>query len=224
MLVEHAASLWTVDRPLGLRLAEIGTRMTVIRLADGGLLLHSPVKLDAELRPKLDALGPVQAIVAPSKAHHLFVGDYIGAYPDAVFYAAPGVGDKRRDLVVQGILGDHPPLAWAGQIEQHVFRGVPSLNEVVFLHAASRTLLVTDLVFNVPASEAHRARLFYALVGAVDRFGPHRIVRMAVRDKQATRRSVAAILAWDFDRVVVSHGQVLETGGHEKFRAAFAWL
>jgi hypothetical protein len=47
---------------------------------------------------------------------------------------------------------------------------------------------------------------------------------MAFRDKQAARRSVAAILEWDFDRVVVSHGQVLETGGHEQFRAAFAWL
>jgi hypothetical protein len=224
MLVEHAASLWTVDRPLGLWAAEIGTRMTVIRLADGGLFLHSPVKLDAELRPKLDALGPVRAIVAPSKAHHLFVGDYIGAYPDAVLYAAPGVGDKRRDLVVERMLGDDPPLAWAGQIEQHVFRGVPALNEVVFLHHPSRTLLVTDLVFNVPRSDAHRARLFYALAGAVGRFGPHRVVRMAFRDKRAARGSVAAILGWDFDRVVMSHGQVLETGGHEKFRAAFAWL
>src|SRR5512143_2001498 len=119
MLVEHAASLWTVDRPLGLRLAEIGTRMTVIRLADGGLFLHSPVKLDPDLKRDIDALGPVRAIVAPSKAHYLFAGDYLRAYPDAVFYAAPGVGDKRRELVVGRILGDDAPPAWAGQIEQH---------------------------------------------------------------------------------------------------------
>jgi hypothetical protein len=182
------------------------------------------VRLDAGLKEKLDALGPVRAIVAPSKAHYLSVPPYIGAYPDAVFYAAPGLGDKRRDLVAGRILGDDPPPAWAGQIGQHLFRGVPALNEVVFLHRASRTLLLTDLVFNVPASEAHRARLFYALVGAVDRFGPHRVVRLAFRDKQAARRSTVAILGWDFDRVVVSHGDVLETGGHDKFRAAFAWL
>ena len=198
--------------------------MTVIRLPGGGLFLHSPVKLDPDLKQALDALGPVRAIVAPSKAHHLFAGDYIGAYPEAVFYAAPGVGDRRRDLVVGRILGDDPPPLWAGQIEQHLFRGVPALNEVVFLHLASRTLIVTDLVFNVPASEPHRARLFYTLVGAVGRFGPHRVVRMAFRDKQAARRSVAAILEWDFDRVVMSHGQVLETGGHDQFRAAFTWL
>jgi hypothetical protein len=33
-------------------------------LRDGGLFLHSPVKLAAELRTALDALGPVRAIVS----------------------------------------------------------------------------------------------------------------------------------------------------------------
>jgi hypothetical protein len=224
MLVEHATSLYTVDRPLGLWIAEIGTRMTVIRLADGGLFLHSPVRLDTELRADLDALGPVRAIVAPSKAHHLFVGDYVAAYPEAVLFAAPGVGDKRRELVVGSVLGDDPPRAWTGEIEQHLVRGVPALNEVLFFHVPSRTLLVTDLVFNVPRSDVAGARMFYAMVGAADRFAPHRIVRLAFRDKTAARRSIDTVLDWDFDRVVVSHGRVLENGGREKFRAAFGWL
>ncbi len=224
MLVQHAASLWTVTRPLGLKMAEIGTRMTVIRLAGGGLFLHSPVRLDPDLRRGLDSLGQVDAVVAPSKAHHLFAGDYVTAYPSATLYGAPGVADKRRDLVVERTLGDDPPAAWAGQLEQHVFQGAPALNEVLFFHSESRTLLVTDLVFNVRASSARRARVFYALVGAVDHFGPHRVIRLAIRDRRAARRSVDRVLKWDFDRVTVTHGEVLETGGHERFRAAFAWL
>jgi hypothetical protein len=32
------------------------------------------------------------------------------------------------------------------------------------------------------------------------------------------------ILGWDFERVIVSHGDVLETGGRDRLAAAFAFL
>jgi hypothetical protein len=57
--------------------------MTVIRLANGSLFLHSPILLDPETRAALDEIGAVREIVAPSKAHHLFVGEYLKAYPEA---------------------------------------------------------------------------------------------------------------------------------------------
>ena len=53
---------------------------------------------------------------------------------------------------------------------------------------------------------------------------PHRIVRLAIRDRAAARTSVQRILQWDFDRIVVTHGDVLENGGHQRFAAAFAFL
>ena len=56
------------------------------------------------------------------------------------------------------------------------------------------------------------------------RFGPHRIVRFAIRDRAAARRSLERILAWDFERVVVSHGEVLETGGKRAVEEGFAFL
>jgi hypothetical protein len=69
------------------------------------------------------------------------------------------------------------------------------------------------------------ARVFHRLVGATGRFGPHRIVRLAIRDRRAAGASLRAMLAWDFDRIVVSHGDVLERGGKAAFEAAFArWL
>ena len=100
------------------------------------------------------------------------------------------------------------------------------MNEVVFFHAATRTLLLTDLAFNVPANHGAgpRARLFYWVAGAAGRFGPHRIVRLGIRDRAAARTSVERILRWDFDRVIVTHGNVLESGGHEQFATAFAFL
>jgi Domain of unknown function (DUF4336) len=219
-----APDLWVAERPLPLVVGDIGARMTVVRLRDGGLVLHSPVRLDAATRGALDAIGPVRAVIAPSKAHTLFVGDYPAAYPDAELYGAPGVAGKRRDLQFHGVLGDEAPLRWRGELAQHHVRGAPILEEVVFLHPASRTLILTDLAFNVPAGRTAGARLFYLLTGAAGRFGPHRMVRLTIRDRRAARASMDTILGWDFERVIVSHGDVLETGGRDRLAAAFAFL
>ena len=220
-----APGLWVADRPLGNPLAEIGTRMTVIRLRDGGLFLHSPAKLDAPTRAALDALGPVRCVVCPNRAHHLFAADYVAAYPDAQLYGAPNLAPKRRDLKFAEELSNVAPAAWRADLEQHVFAGAPFLSEVVFFHPATRTLLLTDLAFNVLEGKTEGARFFCWLSGAEGRFGPHRLIRwFMIRDHAAARASLARILAWDFDRVTVTHGDVLESGGREALRKGFAFL
>jgi hypothetical protein len=219
-----APNLWVADRPLKLVVGDIGARMTVVRLRDGGLLLHSPVRLDGETRRALDELGPVRAVIAPSKPHNLFAGDVTAAYPDAALYGAPGLVEKRPDLRFAAVLGDEPPPLWRGELAQHRFRGAPILEEVVFFHPSSRTLILTDLAFNVSAARASGARLFYWVTGAAGRFGPHRLVRLMIRDRRAARMSMDAILGWDFERVIVSHGDVLDTGGRERLADAFAFL
>jgi hypothetical protein len=227
-------NIWIVDQPdFNTGVAKIGTRMTVIKLASGGLFLHSPIKLDEETKQALQAIGEVSAVVAPSRAHHLFVTDYTKAWPSAKLYGPPGlVGDipdfrarigARRDLKLDAVLGDEPAPEWAGEIDQHLFKGAPQINEVVFFHRSSRSAIFTDLVFNVPA-DFRDARIFYTLVGARGRFGPHRLIRMIIRDRKAARESVAKILEWDFDRVIVTHGEVVESGGKAKLADAFSYL
>jgi hypothetical protein len=221
-----AANLWIVDRPFKLPYlrVEVGTRMTCIRLTDGRLVLHSPVKLDAALRQSLDALGEIKAIVAPNRLHHLFLAEYITSYPQAQVYTAPSLRKKRPDLRITGELDDEPQNEWRDEIEQHLFRGAPPLNEVVFFHPATRTLVLTDLAFNISKNAAKRSLLFYWLWD-VGHFGPHRFVRLrGIRDRPAARASVERILRWNFDRIIVSHGDVLESGGYEQFASAFAFL
>jgi len=219
-----APNLWVAERPLKLAVGDIGTRMTVIRLADGGLFLHSPARLDAATQQALDALGPVRCIVAPSKVHHFFVGDYARAYPQARVFGAPDLAAKREDLVFHAVLDDDAPAEWRGDLEQHLFRGAPYLSEVVFFHPSTRTLILTDLAFNVAADKTANARFFYWVVGAAGRFGPHRMVRLFIRDRRAARTSVEHILAWEFERVIVTHGDVLDSGGRARFAAAFQFL
>ena len=219
-----APGLWVAERPLRFLGMELGARMSVLRLGDGGLLLHSPVRLDPHLRAELDGLGPVRALVAPNRFHHLFVADYLAAFPDARGYAAPGLERKRADLGFYDVLDDEPPPLWAGRLDQLVFRAMPILNEVVFFHPATRTLIVTDLVFNVQRAESAIDRVLLRLDGVYRRVAIGRVERRFVRDRRAARAAIDRVLAWDFDRLVLAHGDVLEHGGREALRAAFAWL
>ena len=223
-LTALAPDLWVAARPLPLRVGDVGARMTVVRLGDGSLLLHSPVALDAPTRAAVDAIGPVRWIVGPSKVHHLFLSPWTTAYPDAALCGTPGLPEKRRDLRFAHGLDQTLRAAWDRHVQFLLFEGAPGLNETVFFHPATRTLVLTDLAFNLPPGAPNRARLFHALVGAVGRFGPHRLVRFFIRDRPAARRSLERILAWDFDRIVVAHGEVLERGGKDAMERAFAFL
>jgi hypothetical protein len=219
-----AQDIWVVERPQRFYGLEVGTRMTVVRLADGSLLLHSPVALDAELRRALDAIGRVRFAVAPNRVHHLYAGRVADAYPEARLWVGPGLEHKRPDLAFDGVLGDEAPAEWKGQVDQVFFRGRPYENEVVFFHRASRTLILCDLAFNFGPRAATPTRLLMRLLRSYGRFGPSKLDPLLIRDRRAARQSLERILGWDFDRVVVAHGDVLESGGREALRQGYSWL
>jgi hypothetical protein len=223
-LRELARNLWVAERPQRFYGLEVGTRMTVMRLADGSLLLHSPVTLDLDLRQDLDALGRVRFAVAPNRVHHLYAGEVKRAYPEARLWIAPGLDRKRPDLVFVGVLGDEPPLEWRAEVDQVFFRGRPYENEVVFLHRASRTLVICDLAFNFGSGAATATRLLMRLLRSYGHFGPSKLDPLLIRDRQLARHSLERILAWDFDRVVVAHGDILERGGRDALREGYSWL
>ncbi len=125
------------------------TRMAVIRLVDGGLVVWSPVAFSQELRAAVDALGPVRFVVAPNALHDLHLAARQSAYPAAQLFAAPRLAGRRPDLRFAGELGEAPEIAWAGDIDQVLMRNALRA-EVVFFHRASRTVLFTDLIQHFP--------------------------------------------------------------------------
>jgi hypothetical protein len=218
--------LWVREMPLRLYGIELGTRMSVVRLSgeDGGLWLHSPVALDQRLREELDALGRVRFVVCPNLGHHMFAGEYFAAYPDAGFYAAPGLPEKRTDLPFDGVLGDKPEPGWARDLEQAVFRGNRMVREVAFCHQESRTLILADLVQSADSGSPMLTRLEKRLTGTYKRPGLPLPFRLGFRDKAAARASVERILSWDFDRILLCHGPIVESGGKALFREAYSFL
>lgn len=222
LLTPLAADLWIHTRRLRFLGVETGARMTIVRLRDG-LFVHSPAPLTPPLQAEVDALGPVRAIAATSRFHHLGVGSWIDAYPGATTYACPGLGERRPDLRWDRVLGDIPEPAWAGELEQVFFSARALENEVVFFHAASRTLICADLVFNLAAHPSRFTR-FVSWLLAQREPGATWLERVMIRDRAAARAQIDRMLAWDLDRIVLSHGPIIEHGGLEVLRRAYAWL
>jgi len=219
-----APDLWVGEGPQRFMGLEVGSRMTVLRLSDGSLLVHATRALEPELRVQLAALGPVRYALAPNRFHHLYARDVALHYPRARLWIAEGVQHKRPDLAYDAILTDRAPDEWQGQVDQAYFRGRPMENEVVFLHRASRTLILCDLAMNFGPDAPLLTRAVMSVVGGQGRFRPTRLDPLLIRDRIAARASLEHILSWDFDRVVLSHGEVLETGGKAALREGYGWL
>jgi hypothetical protein len=225
MLQQLDQNLWVIDQSLRLMGFEAGLRCSVIRLGDGGLLLHSPVALSDDLRESIAALGSVRWIAAPNKFHHMFVEENAAAFPDARVYLAPGLREKQKNLHCDEVLESEAPTAWGTDIELYPLASSELVNEIAFLHRPSRTLLLTDLLFNLPEPESAVERLLLRINGCCGKLTTSRLGRFVVfRDRAVLRRDVDRILRWDFDRIIVSHGEVVERGGRDAFRESFEWL
>ena len=219
-----APDLWVTDAPLRFLGLEVGARMTVVRLPGGALWLHSPIAAAAALRGAVAELGSVAYLVAPNKLHHLFVEDWQEAFPNAALFVAPGLEAKRPELTITGVLQDAPDPAWRATIDQVRVEGFPFSNEVVFLHRPSATLLLTDLALNIGPTHAPLTRSMFRLMGAYGRLTPTVLEKVLVRDRAALRRSFERILDWPFERVIVAHGDVVESGGREALTRGYRWL
>jgi phage tail protein X len=216
--------LWIVDRRLSLPPGLIlPTRMTIMRLASGALALHSPVALDADLATALRSLGDVVAIIAPNTFHYVFAADYVAAFPAACLFAAPGLAERVPSLPAAVPLSDEAAPLWMGVLDQIVLGPVRGVSEVVFLHRPSRTLVLTDLAFNMSRIDGLRQRVAWRLFGVPPSIGPSRSARLILlRDPTLVRRFVEQVSVWSFERIIVAHGEIVEHKGGAEFRRAFA--
>ena len=218
-LTPLADGLACVQHPLKVNGVPVSTRMTVIRLGDGSLWVHSPVPVDEPTRAELNRMGPVRHVVAPSLTHHLFVKDFAAHHPEATVYGAPGLSRKRPDLTGLQALDD-PPGSWAPELSFMVFGGIPLANETVWFHAPTATLILTDLCQCWQEPMPWAARWWSGLTQTRERFDMPLHVRWLVRDKAAARASAQAMLRWPFERVVMAHTAVITHDAQAQVRHA----
>ena len=224
-LTAVAPGLWTyvhVMRSPGA--VRIPARMNIARLGSD-LWVHSPVPIDDALAAEIAGLGRVLYVVAPSAYHHMFVGKFAARFPGAKLFGAPGVARKQPELAFAGALTDGSAPPWSEEIDQVFIEGAPRLSEVVFFHRASRSLLVSDLFFNVTEPETWSTGLVLRMMGTYKRFARSRAWKLFGKDRQALKASVEKVLDWDFVRVLPGHGAPFETAEtRAETRTAAAWF
>jgi len=205
-------ALWLRDYFVRVGGARVNARMTLIKLRSGEILVHSPCAFDDSLTAEVAALGPIAAIIAPGNFHWLHVRSCQRAFPDAATYVCPGVEKRAKGLAFEFVLGDEVPRLWANELSQIVLRGTRLMREVAFLHRASRTLILVDLVENfTPATPGTNllSRIVFRGLGMWNRPGPAPEYRLAWGDKSQVREDLERILAWDFERVILAHGDII---------------
>ena len=211
-----APGVHSFDAPQRFLGLELGSRMTVLELP-GGLLVHSPVAVPPKV---VQDLGTPRWVLAPNLFHHLHVGPWIDAGLSG--WGAPGLPDKRSDVHFEGVVseGSHP---FGDEVETYTLRCFSLSNEVVVLHKPSRTLLVSDLVFNISGTAPWMTRVAMRCLGGYPGCSVTLLERIGMR-RDLAREDLATIASWEFDRIVMAHGDVIETGGKQALMRAFRWL
>lgn len=206
----------TFDAPQRFLGVQVGCRMTVIEI-DGDLLLHSPIDLDPAA---LAGLGTPRWVLAPNKLHHLYVGPWIERGLES--WAAPGLPEKRPDLrfdhVVESICAP-----FGDAVRLIPMRCFAMTNEVVVLHRPSGTLVVTDLAFHFDKSSPWATRAAMWCSGAYPGCRVSLLERWGVK-REVAREEIGALLALDFDRLIMAHGAIIERGGRDALAEAWSFL
>ncbi len=228
--------IWIVDGPI-VRMAMYGThipfptRMTIIRLKNNDLWCHSPIELVPELKAKIDALGSVRHLISPNKIHYAHIGSWAKAYPEAIAWGYPGVVERaaqqKVEVTFDAFLDDEAPVYWSEDIAQLVFRGSRFMDEVVFFHRKSSTVILADLIENFELNKV--SKKFHLLIKLAGCAAPNGKAPLDLRTtfwgrKNQARGCLQKMLKWEAKKIILSHGKCYEENGNAELIRAFAWL
>ncbi|MBM4393712.1 MAG: hypothetical protein FJ090_21510 [Deltaproteobacteria bacterium] len=217
--------LWVVDhRDFSVGGLRLGTRSTLVRRPVGSLVLVSPGPLAETDLAEIRGLGEVSDVVVPNQLHNLFCVAAAAAFPEAKVYAVPTIRAKQPRLRIDEELGATVPGGLADTFEMLPLEGARRVDERLLFHASTRTLVGVDVAFNI-RNATGLLRFAMWLNDGNDKLCMTRLGKSQyLDDHRAAARSVdRACDAFDFDRLVVSHGEVYEGGAREALREAYAF-
>jgi hypothetical protein len=228
-LQAFAKNVWLVDGP---NVRDFGvvftTRMIVVKLSDGSLWANSPVSVPFDILKRITELGPVRYLVAATPRHIWRLDGWHTLFPEAQLWAARTTPFtlKKRDLPFTGTLGDASPQGWAEDLDQLAFKGNHLIEEVIFFHRQSGTVILDDLIQIHPVVKGKVLRnALFKLEGVVSPHGGVGLdIRLSFTNRNLARRSLERLLSWDFDKLIIAHGDCVEKDAKAFVERAFRWL
>ena len=228
-LHEFGNNVWLADGPV---VRDTGTffttRMTIVKLSDGSVWISSPVPVSFDTMASISDLGEVRYLVAATPRHVWRLSTWHTLFPDAELWAArPTLFTLRKGhLPMSGYLSDTPVNAWSADFDQLEFKGNPLLSEVLFFHRNTHTVMLDDIIMRNPVMKGRPLTNLIFKLGGVQypQGGVSLDMRMTFLNRSLARQSLEKLLSWDFDRLIIAHGDCIESGAKEYVKRAFSWL
>lgn len=192
--------------------------------------MWSPIKVTEELAQAVEALGPVRHLVSSNKIHHLFLSEWQQRYPDALLWGPASTIKKRNDLDFQKPLNADAPRHWSKEFEQFHVLGSMAMDEILFLHKPSRTLIVADfsenfghefLKNNWKGWQHWLARAWGITEGKG--FAPLDW-RLSFFRRAKLKKLRNQLLSRDVEKVVMAHGAMQPTNGSAYLERSLHWI
>jgi hypothetical protein len=224
-----AENVWIVDGP---KVCDFGimftTRMTIVKLSSGSLWVSSPVSVPFDTLKHICAAGPVKFLVAGTPRHVWRLAGWHALFPEAQLWAARRTLAtlQKEPLPLPGTLTELPNPDWANDLDQIAFKGNPLIEEIVFFHKKSGTVVLDDLIQKHPMVKGKPLRnALFRLVGVADPYGGVPAdMRLTFTNRNLARKSLEKLLSWDFDKLIIAHGTCIERDAKPFVMRAFRWL
>ncbi len=196
-------TIWVSERPIWFGGVRLRSRTTVVRLPDGGLWVHSPSEPTDEVCAALNALGDVRWIVVPNRFHHLQAPATAARYPQAQVVGPRSVRNPNVRLSM-GL--DDPRFSQSiPELTAIPLHGVPFLDETVFFHRPSGSLIAADLLMCACARDHWTWRLVARVSDRYEKVRTPPDVRMHTRPSSALNESLERLIELPVERILVAH-------------------
>ncbi len=190
-------------------MGEVERRMTVVRLADGRLVIWSAIALDEPEMAKLEAFGRPAYLIVPGDLHRMDASAWKQRYPQLIVVTPAAARGKVEEVVPVDAtdvdFGDpkvsYLPVPGTGEREAALLvEGVDG-----------STLVLNDLIFDLANRPGLSGWLFKAIGMTGDEAHIPPVVRMR---KVVDRDALGAVLRqWAgmprLKRVIISHGGII---------------
>ena len=217
---ELAPNVFLQRHALRLAGCHMGRVVTVIRLASGKTVIHSTAAFLPEHVAEIREIGEPGWLVEATNFHDTCANDGRAAFADVPYLVPPGFkGAERLNASTLASL----PSEWGDELDVIEVGGMPKIREQVFFHRPSKTLIVADLLFNLPPDVGRWTHGFMRAVAGIRAYpGMSRLFRFCIKDRAAFTESMRAIAALDFERIVVAHGDPIVDNANSTFNELLA--